>query len=169
MTAGQAEFAAVVTELTGLGAGLAAIYFTVSLVMTIAQSHAAAIAGQTQLLADLKERLIPIVLCVAVAATAHQLGDEVRTLLASGAADASAALSLWHALAGLVINTILFSTGATLAVGFATGAFAAQLAAFVGRPDVLSTAWLRLVMVILTAVLTLISLNLAQAVLQSIA
>ncbi len=164
---GTGEFAAIIGEITSLAAGLAGIYLTGSLVLTIAQSHAAAIAGQARALADLAERLIPIVLCFAVARTAGQLSAEVRNILASAASDPGAALGMWQALAMFVVNTIIFSTGASLAVGFATGAFSAQLAVFVSRPDALSSAWMRLVMVTLTAALTLVSVALAQAIVQA--
>lgn len=166
-SASQAEVAAIIAEITRLAAGLAGLYFTVSLVVTIAQSHAAAIAGQTWRLADLKEQLIPIVLCFAVAGTASQLSDELRNILASAPpSDPGAALGMWQALASFVVNTIIFATGASLAVGFATGAFSAQLAVLAGQPDALSSAWSRLVMVTLTAVLTLMSVVVAQTILQ---
>lgn len=163
---GQAEFAAIIAEVTGLGAGLAGLYFTVGLVVTIAQSHAAAIAGQTWRLADLKEQLIPIVLCFAVAGTASQLSAQLGSILSGAPSSPGEALKVWQALASFVVNTIIFSTGASLAVGIATGAFAAQLAVFVGRPDAVSSAWMRLVMVTLTAALTMTSVALAQSVLQ---
>lgn len=165
-SAGQAEFAAIIAEVTGLGAGLAGLYFTVGLVVTIAQSHAAAIAGQTWRLADLKEQLIPIVLCFAVAGTASQLSAQLGSILSGAPSSPGEALKVWQALASFVVNTIIFSTGASLAVGIATGAFAAQLAVFVGRPDAVSSAWMRLVMVTLTAALTMTSVALAQSVLQ---
>jgi hypothetical protein len=165
-SAGQAEFAAIIAEVTGLGAGLAGLYFTVGLVVTIAQSHAAAIAGQTWRLADLKEQLIPIVLCFAVAGTASQLSAQLGSILSGAPSSPGEALKVWQALASFVVNTIIFSTGASLAVGIATGAFAAQLAVFVGRPDAVSSAWMRLVMVTLTAALTMTSVSLAQGVLQ---
>jgi hypothetical protein len=165
-SAGQAEFAAIIAEVTGLGAGLAGLYFTVGLVVTIAQSHAAAIAGQTWRLADLKEQLIPIVLCFAVAGTASQLSAQLGSILSGAPSSPGEALKLWQALASFIVNTIIFSTGATMAVGIATGAFAAQLAVFVGRPDAVSSAWMRLVLVTLTAALTMTSVALAQSVLQ---
>lgn len=165
-SAGQAEFAAIIAEVTGLGAGLAGLYFTVGLVVTIAQSHAAAIAGQTWRLADLKEQLIPIVLCFAVAGTASQLSAQLGSILSGAPSSPGETLKLWQALASFIVNTIIFSTGASLAVGIATGAFAAQLAVFVGRPDAVSSAWMRLVMVTLTAALTMTSVALAQSVLQ---
>jgi hypothetical protein len=166
-SASQAEVAAIIAEITRLAAGLAGLYFTVSLVVTIAESHAAAIAGQTWRLAELKERLIPIVLCFAVAGTASQLSGELRTIVEGAQpSDPAAALGVWQALASFVVNTIIFATGASLAVGFATGAFSAQLAVLAGQPDALASAWSRLVMVPLTAVLTMLSVVLAQAILQ---
>ncbi len=166
--AGQAQFVAVVAEITRLGAGLAGLYLTVTLVVSLAQSHLGSISGQPHVLADMLDRIIPVLICFAVAVTANELGSRVSQIVTTATAtDAPGALSLWQALAGFVVNTVIYSVGASLAAGFATGAFSAQLAVFAGKPNALSQAQTRLGLTVLTAVLTLVSVTLAQAILRA--
>ncbi len=166
---GQAQFVAVVAEITQIGTGLAGIYLTVTLVVSLAQAHLGSISGQPQVLAEMLDRIIPVVICFAVAVTANELGSQVSQIIAAvSATDAASALLLWQALAGFVVNTVIYSVGASLAAGFATGAFSAQLAVFAGKPNAVSTAWMRLGLTVLTAVFTLVSVTLAQAILQAV-
>ena len=166
---GQTQFVGVVAEITQIGAGLAGIYLAVALAVSLAHSHLGSISGQPHVLADALDRIIPVVICFAVAVTANDLGNSISALAsATAAADATSTLMLWQALAGFVVNTIILSIGASLSVGFAIGAFSAQLAVFTGQPNAVSTAWTRLGLTVLTAVLTLISMTLANALLQSV-
>lgn len=165
---GQAQFVAVVSEVISLCTGLAGIYLVGTVLFTAAQSHLGAVAGQPNILADLTDRLVPAVICFAVAVSARSLGDAVSQIV-SGATptDTASALALWQALAGFVVNTVIYSMGASLAVGFATGAFSAQLAALMGQPYAMSSAWTRLLMIVATGVLTLLSVTLANAIIQT--
>jgi hypothetical protein len=150
---------------TRLAAGLGAAYFVLAAVLAAGGTHTAAIAGQPALLGELQERLVPLVLCVAVLATASQLGAEVQALLAGGARDAPESVALWRALAGFVTTTVITATGASVAAGLALGAFASQLAAIGGGFDALSDAWQHALAVTLTAALTIVSVSLANGVL----
>ena len=161
------QFTATIAEVLQLGTGLAGLYLTVALVVTLAQAHLGVVTGQPRALADVLERVIPVVLCFAVAVTAPGLGRDVSELVSGVApSNAATALALWHALASLVVKTIILSIGASLAVGIATGAFSAQLAVFVGQPNGLSSAWACIGLVVLTAVLTITSVTLADVILQ---
>ena len=162
----MADFTAVTAEVTRLAAGLGALYFTVAVVLAAGQAQLAAGAGQPRLLAELQERLLPLVICLAVAAAADRLGADVRGALAGGAADAAQTLALGRALAGFVVNTVIGAAGAGLAAGIALGSFSAQLAAVTGAPDAVSEAGRRLLAVTLTAGLTAASLALAQGLVQ---
>lgn len=167
--AGQAQFVAVISEVITLCTGLAGIYLMGTILFAAVQSHLGAIGGQPNILADLTDRIIPAVICLAVAVSARSLGDAVSQIAsATTPTNASNALALWQALASFVVNTVIYSLGASLAVGFATGAFSAQLAALAGQPHAMSSAWTRLLMVVATGVLTLVSVTLANAILQTI-
>ncbi len=167
--AGQPQFVAAISEIITLCAGLAGIYLVGTILFAAVQSHLGAIGGQPNVLADLTDQIIPAVICFAVSVSARSLGDAVSQIIsATTPTDAASALALWQALASFVVNTVIYSLGASLAVGFATGAFSAQLAAFVGHPHAMSSAWMRLLMVIATAVLTLVSVTLANAILQTV-
>lgn len=167
--AGQAQMMSTVAEIVTLCAGLAGIYFVGTIVFAAAQSHLGAVSGQPRVVADLIDQIIPAVICLAVVLTAQQLGNEVAHVLTTTMpTNASAALALWRALASFVVNTVIYSAGASLAVGFATGAFSAQLAVFAGQPRALSTLWTRLLMVLGTGTLVLVSVTIANALVHAV-
>lgn len=166
---GQAQFAATLSEVITLCTGLASIYLVGTMLFAAVQSHLGAIGGQPHVLADLTDRVIPSVICLAVAVSARSLGDAVSQIVSTmPPTNATSALALWQALASFVVNTVIYSLGASLAVGFATGAFSAQMAALAGQPHAMSSAWTRLWMVAATGVLTLVSVTLANAILQTV-
>jgi hypothetical protein len=158
-------FAEALAEVAGLAAGLGAVTFALALVLAAAQTQAAAAAGRPALLAEWQERALPLVICVAVAAAAQQLGAELRALLAGGANSAGEAVALWRALAGTVTTVTITSAGAGLAAGLALGAFSAQLAALGGESGALSELWRRALAVAGAAALTAVSLAAANAAL----
>jgi hypothetical protein len=165
---GQAQVVAVVAEIVTLCAGLSGIYLVGTVVFAMAQSHLGAISGQPRVLADMMDQIIPATICFAVALAARGLGDGVSQILsASTPASASDALALWQALARFVVSTVIYSVGASMAAGFATGVLSAQLAVFAGQPQAASTIWTRLLMVVGTGVLTLASVTLANAIIQA--
>lgn len=160
----MANFATTLSEVVSLGSGLASIFFSIALVATLLQAHLNTIAGQPRALADVLERLLSIVVCFAVAQSAPQVGAQVASLTATGATGAEAALTLWHNVASVLVKILLASVGASLAVGVATGALSAQLEVLSGQPQRLSSIWVRVGLVVMTAVLTLLSLQLADMV-----
>lgn len=167
--AGQAQIVSVVAEIITLCAGLAGIYFVGTVVLAAAQSHLGAISGRPGVLADMLDQIVPAVICFAIALSAQSLGSEVSRILSTTTpSSASDSLALWQALASFVVNTIIYASGAGLAAGFATGAFSAQLAVFAGQPHVLSTLWTRLLMVVGTGLLTLVSVTIANAIIQAV-
>lgn len=157
----SAALVAVLAEVMQWAGGLGAIYFTVALVMTLAQAHVGASAGRTGVLVELYERLIPIVVCLAVVASAVALGDAVGQSMTSGVQDAAGAMALWRGLAEIVVQAVLLSVGASLAVGFASGVLGAQLSVLTGQPGTLAALAARLLLVALTGVLTLLAVRLA--------
>lgn len=160
-------FVGVAAELVRLAAGLAGVYLAVALVVTLAQAHLQAVAGQPAALAGVVEQLAPVIVCFAVAVNAGLLGDQVAAL-AGPVGDAGGALAVWEALAAALIRTLIVSVGASLAVGVATGAFQAQLDALTGRPQALADFGGRLAQVVITAVLTLLSLQLVTFIFQAV-
>ncbi|MCC6191681.1 MAG: hypothetical protein IT318_21850 [Anaerolineales bacterium] len=152
---------AVIAEVMQWAGGLGAIYFTVALVTTLAQAHVGAIAGRTGVLVELYERAIPIIVCLAVVASAAALGDAVGRWMTSGVQDATGAVALWRGLAEIVVQAVLMTVGASLAVGFASGVLGAQLSLLGGQPGILSALAARLMLVVLTGVLTLLAVRLA--------
>ncbi len=152
---------AVVAEVMQWAGVLAAIYFTVALVMTLAQAHVGAIAGRASVMADIYESSIPIVVCLAVVGSASALGQAVSQLATIGAQDAASAITLWRGLAEIVVRAVILSVGASMAVGFATGVLAAQFGVMTGQPGVLQRMASRTLLVLLTGVLTLLAVRLA--------
>lgn len=152
---------AVVAEVMRWAGGLAAIYFTVALLMTLAQAHVGAIAGRAGVMAELYERTIPLIVSLAVVASATALGEALRQSLAAGAQDAAGAVALWRSLAEFVVQAVILSAGASLAMGFASGVFAAQLSLLAGQPGTLAALNVRLLLVVLTGALTLLAVRLA--------
>jgi hypothetical protein len=152
---------AVLAEVMRWAGGLAAIYFTVALVLTMAQAHAGAIAGRAGVMAELYERIIPIVVCLAVVASAAALGEGVQQMVAAGEQGATGVMVLWQRLAEFVVQAVIFSVGASLAVGFASGVLGAQFGLLAGQPGILAALAARLLLVALTGALTLLAVRLA--------
>ena len=161
LLARSGAFVAVLAEVMQWAGSLAAIYFTVALVLTIAQEHLGALAGRAGVMAELYERSIPIVVCLGVVASAAALGQGVGEAISSGAQNASGAVELWKNLAQFVVDAAILSAGATLAVGFVTGVLSGQIGLLVGAPAALASIWTRLLLVIVTGVLTLLAVRLA--------
>jgi len=162
--ANGADLLAVLAEVMKWGSALSAIYFTVALVLTLAQEHLGAVAGRPGVMAELYERSIPLVICIAVAASAATIGAAVGQSVGASAQDISSAVNLWRTLGQFVGEAVILSAGASLAVGFATGVLSGQLSLLVGTPGALSSIWMRLMLVIVTGVLTLLSVRLASLV-----
>jgi hypothetical protein len=158
-------FAATLAEVMQLVAGIGAATFALAMVLAAAQTQAAATTGRPALLADWLERALPLVISIAVVATAQHLGAELQALLAGGASSAGEAVALWRALAGAVTTVTITCAGAGLAAGLALGAFSAQLAALSGETGALSELWRRGLAVAGAAALTALSLAVANAVL----
>lgn len=152
---------AVLAEILAWGGALAGIYFTVALVVAFAQAHLGAVTGRAGVMAEMHERVILIVICFAVAASAAALGQQVAQPVGGGAQDAGAAVTLWRSLAEFVVRAVILSVGASLAVGFASGVLGAQLSVLTGRPGTLAVLAGRLVAVVVTGVLTLLAVRLA--------
>lgn len=151
-----------------LGAGLASLYFTVALVLMLAQAHASAVAGQPRRLAEVAERLTPLVVCLAVAVSAPSVGGAIAGAISGGVpSDAASAIVLWRSLARVVIGIVIASVGASLSAGIALGAFSAQITLLLGQPNGVASVGARIGLTTLTAMLTLASVALADAVLRA--
>jgi hypothetical protein len=161
------QFATTVAEVVRLSTVLAGAYLTVGLVLVAAQAHWAVVAGQPVRAALAPEGAFAVVMCFGVAVSAASLASEIAQV-ASGApvVDGSSAAAVWQILASLVVRTVILSVGASLAIGIATGAASAQLAVLIGQPRAASALWTRLALTVLTAVLTLASVPLAEALLR---
>ena len=157
-------FVAILAEIMQWAGGLAGIYFTVALVLTIAQEHLGAVAGRAGVMAELYERSIPLVVCLGVVASAAALGQGVGAAMSSGVQNAAGALALWQSLAQFVVDAVILSAGASLAVGFATGVLSSQIGILIGAPGALASTWTRLLLVIVTGALTLMGVRLASLI-----
>ena len=152
---------AVLAEVMQWAGGLAAIYFTVALLMTTAQAHVGAISGRAGVMAELYERAIPVIVCLAVVASAAALGNAISQSMAGGVQDAVGAVALWRSLAEFAVEAVILSVGASLAVGFASGVLGAQLGLLSGQPGTMAAVTARLLLVTVTGVLTLLAVRLA--------
>ena len=77
-------------------------------------------------------------------------------------------VAIWQAIATVVANTVVVSSGAWLAMGLATGALAGQVAMITGRPSALATVIERVIAVIAAAVLTALTAQLVDFVIRAV-
>ncbi len=155
---------AILAEVMRWAGGLAAIYFTVALVLAIAQGHLGSVAGRAGVMVELYERSIPLVVCLGVVASAAALGKGVGAAVSPGVHDAAGAVALWRSLAQFVVDAVILSAGASLAVGFATGVLSGQIGLLIGAPGALASTWARLLLVVVTGALTLLAVQVARVI-----
>jgi hypothetical protein len=153
----------VVAEVVKLGAGLAGIYLTVTLLLAFVQGQIGAATGSPVVMARVFEQGLLIAFCFAVVVTANSLASAAAGML-SAAASADEALAVWKALAQLLVNIVVFSTGAGLTLLVATGAFAGQLATAVGQPGAAATAAVRVGLALVCGALTLLAVTVANTI-----
>lgn len=160
-----AQLAAIVSEILAVLSGAASVWFTLQVVVTLAEAHGAAVSGAPVALARVTDKLVPALICVIIAVNAHEMGDQFRDILGRATpTDAAGTFTLWSAIALVVIRTIIYCIGASLTVGFSTGALSAQLAVFTGSPNVLSNLKSRLLAITLTGLGTALSLTIVQVI-----
>src|SRR5689334_19994712 len=160
-----AQLAAIVSEILAVASGAASVWFTLQVVITLAEAHGAAVSGAPVALASITNKVIPALICVIIAVNAHEMGEQFKDILGRATpTDAAGTFTLWSAIALVVIRTIIYCIGASLTVGFSTGALSAQLAVFTGSPNVLSNLKIRLLAVTLTGLGTVLSLTLVQVI-----
>ena len=164
-----ARVTAIVGEALQVFGSLAGIYLTGTIVFSLAQANIeAATSGRPSVLADAQERIVPAVICFIVAVCAKTLSEQTPVSPAgSWATTAVTAVGVWKAIAAFVIQIVLYSAGAVMAVGFATGGLAAQVAVLTGQPGALSQGWMRLLLVGATGILTLVSVQMANWIVQA--
>lgn len=165
-TVGLTRFVAAAAELIRLCSGLVGIYVMGMILWAAVQSHWGALSGRPHSLADLADQISLAAVCGAITLNAQRLSEAVTQLIATAPQNESSVLAVWQALANFVVTVVIHSIGASLAVGVATGAFSAQAAALTGQPQVLSSTWARLAGVVATGLITLLSVTLANAILQ---
>ncbi len=161
----QAQLVAVLAEVVELATGLIGLYLAVATVTTLAQGHFQAITGQPGALAEVLNRFLPVVICAAVAVSARALGEDIAALVsASAATEVAAALALWRALAAFVVRAVILCAAAGLTAALVGGVAATQLAIAFGLPRAVASGWHRIGLILLTGVLTIAGLNVANAI-----
>lgn len=155
----------VVAEIVRLGTGLAGVYFAAAVVLAIAKGHLSAMAGEPAAMSEIVQQVTFAVVCLVVALMSGSLSGQVNAILAVEAQDPTQATRMWKTLAEHVLNAVILSTGATMGIGVAFGTFAAQLAAMAGEPGARATLVSRVGLVLMTGVLTLLSMKIANALL----
>jgi hypothetical protein len=163
--AGQAEVVRTVATIVAICAGITGAYFLCVTALTFGQAQAAAVTGRPGALSQALELLAPAVICLAVGLNAAALAGQLTTLIGGHvAADQGGMVALWQAVATMVANTVVVSSGAWLAMGLATGALAGQVAMITGRPFALATVIERVIAVIAAALLTAMTAQLVDFV-----
>jgi hypothetical protein len=167
--AGQAEVVSTVATVVAICAGITGAYFVCVAALTFGQAQAATVTGRPGALSQTFEQLTPAVICLAVALNARALAEQVTALIGGQAAtNAGGVVAVWQAIATMVANTAVVSSGAWLAMGLATGALAGQVAMITGRPSALATVVERMIAVIAAAVLTAMTAQLVDFVIHAV-
>ena len=167
--AGQAEVLRTVATVVAICSGITGAYFLCVAALAFGQAQAAAVTGRPGVLSQALEQLTPAVICLAVALNAGALAGQVAALISGQAAtDAGGVVAIWQAIATVVANTVVVSSGAWLAMGLATGALAGQVAMITGRPSALATVIERVIAVIAAAVLTAMTAQLVDFVIRAV-
>ncbi len=165
----NAGFASAVADLIKLLTGAGGLYVTLTVVLNLAQANLEVIGGRYAALSEARDRLLPAVVCFAICASAQTLSGEIVQIIqrAGDPSSAAATVAVWKAMAEFVVRTVLVGTGGAFAAGIALGGFAAQLAALTGEVNVLGQASFRIVLVAVTAGLTLASVEISRLIIQT--
>lgn len=110
------------------------LYLTVALLLALTQGQIGVFSGAPHALAHVVEQVPLIALCFAVVIPADSLAGGVAGLL-SGVSSGAQAVTLWKGLAQLLVDIILFSTGAGMALFVAGSGVAAQVAELLRQPN----------------------------------
>jgi hypothetical protein len=164
----EAQVVQAVTEVVRWASIIATGYLAAGFTLHLAQAHWSSLTGEARSLSQAADGLAPLVICFVIAVTATQLANQLKDIVQQGAPDLPGSRALAEALANFVINTVIFSIGATLAGGVAAGLFSAQLASLIGQPQALGATWARLGLVVVTGLLTVLSVGIAQAIVQAV-
>jgi len=152
-----------VAEITQICAGLAGVALTVGLVLAMLQNQIGVASGAPGAIAHTTEQIIAIIVCFAVALAAPDVGKLVSGVV--GAATSSAGIiSVGRELGGFVVRIAISGAGVLMAVFTSSTAVGTQLATMLGRPSAGGAIMARLGMVIISGVLTLLSLQLANLI-----
>lgn len=153
----------VVAEIVKLGAGIGGLYLTAGLLLALTQGQIAAFSGAPHALAHVVEQVLLIAFCFAVVLTADSLAGGVVGML-SGVSSGAEAVTMWKGLAQLLVDIVLFSTGAGMALFVAGSGVAAQVAGLLGQPNAQATASMRIFLALACGALTLLGVMIANAI-----
>lgn len=152
-----------VTEITQIAAGLAGIALTLGLVFALLQNEIGVASGAPGVMAHVTEQIIAIIVCFAVVLAAPDVGNLVGQLV-KGATSPAGVISVGKELGAFVVRIAISGAGILLAVFTSSAAIGTQLATLFGRPSSGGAIIARLGMVIVSGILTLLSIQIANMI-----
>ncbi len=157
----------IVGEVVSMCAAAAGVYLAIGLVLLAVELQIGGSTGMPQAMAHVVERAVAIVVCFVVAVTAKDLGGQVATMMTvvNNNGDATA---LWRALGTLVARLAIGAAGTGMALFVTSSSFSAQVASMIGQPDTHATAVVRIGMAVITGVVTLLSMQIANLIIAAV-
>jgi hypothetical protein len=162
----QAEVARITAILLAVCAGIASAYFIGATAIAFTEAQAAASLGRPAALAEAARTLTPALLCLVISFNARSVAEAINSLVGNGLSDGNSLIQVWRGVAASIANTVIVCSAAWLAIGVATGLLDGQIALITGRRHGLAPAYERLIAVIATAILAVLSLRLADALIR---
>ena len=152
-----------VTDVVKLCAGAGGLYLFVGFVATMLEAQLGSISGTPFALARVTERVILITFCLAVLVSARGLGDQVKVLLCAKQVGPDP-FELWRLLTQMVVNILVLAGGAAMVLFVVGSSVGAQLATLAGHPNARATAVAKVGMALVTGVLTLMGVQIANVI-----
>lgn len=157
----------IVGEIVSMCAAAAGVYLTVGLVLLAVELQIGGSTGMPHAMANVVERAVAIVVCFVVAVAAKDLGGQVATMM-TVINNNGDAVAVWRALGTLVVRLAIGAAGAGMALFVTSSSFSAQVASMLGQPDAHATAVVRIGMAVITGVVTLLSMQIANLIIAAV-
>jgi len=154
---------AAVDEWVAIIAGAIAIYFSVSLVVNLAQAQLSTATGDVVGHAHALQQAVAMVILLAVAASASSLVPALQAYISPETAPKTGAdaVAVWRGIARFVVSVVIGGVGIITTLGAVYGALGAQVSFALGAPLSGSRSIIRLLVLIGGGILTIASVGLA--------
>ena len=153
----------IVQEIVRMCAFAGGLFLVVGLVAAMLEAQLGSISGTPFALARVTERVILITFCLAVVVSAGEAGAQVSAIL-SKYCTGEHPFEIWRLLAQMVVNILMLTGGAAMVLFVVGSSVGAQLATLAGHPNARATAIAKVGMALVTGVLTLMGVQIANVI-----